>query len=61
MQAIKLALGSTRRFVANKDERDQQCERQQEGEEDPHPLSMGLFALDGYHKHAPARTAGFLL
>ncbi len=47
--------------MASKDERDQQCKRQQEGEEDSHPLSMGLIALDEEIEHAPAHTAGFLL
>lgn len=47
--------------MARRDERDRQCKRKQEGEEDRHPLRMGLFVLLNDFVHTPAHKAGFFL
>jgi len=47
--------------MARSDERDQQCNRKQEGEEDRNPLRMGLFVLLENFVQLPAHTAGFFL
>lgn len=61
MQAIKYLLVLSRISMARSDERDQQCNRKQEGEEDRNPLRMGLFVLLENFVQLPAHTAGFFL